>query len=123
MNISPIGTAVSAGATPGDRNVAAIESSMAAKTGAAAAETAAAQQPNAAPDMGQVAQAVKDINKAMEDMSQGLEFSVDSDTDRTVVKIIDKQTKDVIRQIPTEETLQIAKSLDKASGLLIRQKV
>jgi len=119
MNISPIGNTT---ATPGDRSVAAIDASTAAKPVAPATEAAAAQRPNAAPDRGQVAQAVKDINKAMEDRAQGLEFSVDPDTDRTVVKIIDKQTQDVIRQIPSEETLQIAKSLDKASGLLIRQK-
>ncbi|HEX7633662.1 MAG TPA: flagellar protein FlaG, partial [Noviherbaspirillum sp.] len=44
------------------------------------------------------------------------------DTDRPVVKVVDQQTKTVIRQIPTEETLEIAKALDRVQGLLIRQK-
>ena len=52
---------------------------------------------------------------------QSLEFSIDEDSKRTIVKVIDVDTKEVVRQMPSEEALRIAKSLDKASGLLIRQ--
>lgn len=52
---------------------------------------------------------------------QSLEFSIDEDSKRTIVKVVDAATKEVVRQMPTEEALQIAKSLDKAMGLLIRQ--
>jgi flagellar protein FlaG len=69
----------------------------------------------------QVKQAVSDINKAMESLSRGVEFSLDEDTHRTVVKVIDQQTKEVLRQMPSEEALAIAKALDKLQGLLIRQ--
>lgn len=69
----------------------------------------------------QVNQAVEAINKTIQAASQNLEFSVDKDTSNVVVKVIDQQTKQVLRQIPTEEALEIAKSLDKLQGLLIKQ--
>nr|WP_315473120.1 flagellar protein FlaG [uncultured Undibacterium sp.] len=69
----------------------------------------------------QVNQAVEAINKTIQAASQNLEFSVDKDTSDVVVKVIDQQTKQVLRQIPTEEALEIAKSLDRLQGLLIKQ--
>ncbi len=69
----------------------------------------------------QVNDAVEAINKTIQSASQNLEFSVDGDTSSVVVKVVDQQTKQVLRQIPTEEALEIAKSLDKLQGLLIKQ--
>lgn len=69
----------------------------------------------------QVNQAVEAINKTIQAASQNLEFSVDKDMSVVVVKVVDQQTKQVLRQIPTEEALEIAKSLDKLQGLLIKQ--
>lgn len=74
-------------------------------------------------DAGQIDKAVADINKAMQSHSQDLRFSVDTDSKRVVVKIIDQQTNQVLRQIPTEEALEISKSLDKLKGVLIKQEV
>lgn len=92
--------------------------------GAAPVQTAiAVEQPNAIPDINQVSQALKSINKALEGMSQSLEFALDEDSQRTVVKILDRNTKEVIRQMPTEEALQISRTLNQSQGLLIRQKV
>lgn len=71
----------------------------------------------------QTQQAVAAINKSMADMSRSLEFAVDEDTHMTIVKVVDTQTQDVIRQIPSEEVVAIAKALDKIQGLLIRQQV
>lgn len=73
------------------------------------------------PELKDVRQAVSDINKAMQFMSRELEFSVDTDSKRTIVKVIDQQTREVIRQMPTEEALEIGKALEKVQGLLIRQ--
>jgi flagellar protein FlaG len=69
----------------------------------------------------QLDQAVSTINKTMQATSQNLEFSVDNDTRDVVVKVIDQQTKQVLRQIPSEEAIEISKSIDKLQGLLIKQ--
>ena len=90
---------------------------------AAPVETAnAIQQPPPVQNLEQVAHAIEEINKTMQAMSQDLEFSVDHDTNQTIVKVIDQKTKEVIRQMPTQEALEIAKALDKVQGLLISQK-
>lgn len=78
---------------------------------------AAVQQP----DPAQLSQALQSINKALQSSSSNLEFTVDDDTDRTVVKVVDQQTGDIIRQMPSVEALEIAKALDRAAGKLINQ--
>lgn len=65
--------------------------------------------------------AVKKINESMLGAAQGLEFSIDEDTDVIVVKVVDQATREVVRQMPSKEALEIAKSLDKMQGLLIRE--
>lgn len=69
----------------------------------------------------QVTKAVENINRIIQVASQNLEFSVDHDAHQVIVKVVDQQTKQVLRQIPTEEVIEIAKSLDKLQGLLIKQ--
>jgi flagellar protein FlaG len=73
-----------------------------------------------------VSAAVKKMNDAMLGSTQSLQFSIDEDSKDIVVKVIDQNTKEVVRQIPSKEALQIAKSLDKSidklqQGLLINQ--
>ena len=69
-----------------------------------------------------VSAAVKKMNDAMLGSSQSLQFSIDEDSKDIVVKVIDQSTKEVVRQIPSKEALQIAKSIDKMQqGLLINQ--
>ncbi len=75
----------------------------------------------AAPSRQQLDDAVSNINKSLQTMSQDLEFSVDEDSQRTIVKVVDQQTKEVIRQMPSPEALEIAKALDKVKGMLIKQ--
>lgn len=69
----------------------------------------------------QVNEAVQNINKTMQAMGQKLEFSVDEESKRTIVKVVDERTREVIRQMPSQEALEIAKALDRLQGLLIRQ--
>jgi len=125
MTIDTIGSATSA--RPADRaspGADAAAAQGAARAPASAVETAAAvKPPAAAPSLEQVKEAVSQLNKSSQAKSQGLEFSVDSDSKRTVVKVVDQSTKEVLRQIPTPEALEIAKALDSKSstGLLIQQ--
>lgn len=70
----------------------------------------------------QLKKAVEEINRAMRQSSRNLEFSVDDATSRVVVRLTDTETGEVIRQIPTEETLAIARSIGEfQQGLLLRQ--
>lgn len=122
MDINAIGNTSSPVSARPERAPAAPEVSVAARNPAAPVQTAVAvERPQAAPDPAQVTQALKSINKAMQNLSQGLEFMLDEDSHRTIIKVVDRETREVIRQIPTEEVLEISKALDQAKGLLIRQ--
>lgn len=65
--------------------------------------------------------ATKVVREFVEPINSNLEFSVDGDTGQLVVKIIDRATKEVIRQMPSEEMLAIAKTLDNIKGLFVKQ--
>ena len=73
-------------------------------------------------DRKELDKAVKDVNDFVGTVNTDLRFSVDDDSGRTVVKVIDVSTKEVIKQYPSEEMLAIAKALDSIKGLLIHQK-
>jgi flagellar protein FlaG len=62
------------------------------------------------------------VNEFIKPLNNSLQFNIDDDTGKTVVKVIDTATKEVIRQFPSEEMLSIAKAIDKMQGLLIHQK-
>ncbi len=66
--------------------------------------------------------ALKAVSEFVKTANNSLEFSIDQDTGIDLVKVIDSSTKEVIRQIPSEEIVAIAKALDNLKGLLIHQK-
>lgn len=83
----------------------------------------AVKEMSAAEKEEQVKEAAEKISEFIEAMTHDLSFSVDKDTNRTVVKVLERESGDVIRQIPAEEILKIAKMLDELKGLIIREKV
>jgi len=70
----------------------------------------------------QVEQVVKEMKQVVAPMAQNLEFSIDQGSGHTVVKVIDTATQEVVRQIPSEELMSIARSIDKLQGLLLNRK-
>lgn len=112
---------LAANTTDTTNNAAGTGSSPAVKDAVAGGAVASPQQ-KAENIREQVNEAVQKINDMIKVADRDLEFSVDKDTDMNVVKVIDSQSKEVIRQIPSEEVIQIAKALDKLQGLLVRDK-
>lgn len=68
-----------------------------------------------------VAAAVQSANAYVQSVSSSLQFSLDQDSGRTVVKMVDTKTDEVLRQFPSEEMLAISKSIDRMQGLLINR--
>jgi flagellar protein FlaG len=68
--------------------------------------------------------AVKKANDFLAQKASALEFSVDESTGTTVVKLVDTQTKEILRQYPTEEMLAISKDLmDFQKSMLLSEKI
>ncbi len=53
----------------------------------------------------------------------GLQFSVHESTGRTMVKVVDKETEKLIREIPPEDLLNLVDKLDEMIGILFDKKV
>lgn len=66
--------------------------------------------------------AVAAANEFVKPINSAVEFSLDKESGNMIVKVFDSSTKEVIRQIPSEEMVAIAKALDQIQGLLIKQK-
>ena len=66
--------------------------------------------------------AIDRLNQMMESSQRSLSFSVDKASDKVVVEVRDLTTDKVIRQIPNEEALEFAESLDRMIGFLFDKK-
>ena len=67
--------------------------------------------------------AVSRLQEYVQVVRRNLEFSIDETTDRLVVKVVDAETEEVVRQIPSEEALALARRLQETraeqQGLLL----
>lgn len=67
-------------------------------------------------------QAVDRLKQFVSTSKAEINFAIDGSSGVQVVKIVDRNTKDVIRQIPSEEAISLAMALDKLQGLFVRDK-
>lgn len=68
-------------------------------------------------------EAVRNISGYVQNISRELNFRVDEELGRTVVTVSDRESGELIRQIPSEEMLEIARSVarlkeKRAKGIL-----
>ncbi|MDQ2077347.1 flagellar protein FlaG [Marinimicrobium sp. ABcell2] len=56
--------------------------------------------------------AVAQMNEYVQSTQRDLQFSYDEELSSTVVRVLDRQTKEVIRQIPDEIFLKLARNLN-----------
>lgn len=89
-------------------------------------EPAPVEQPKAEtrqPSIAELENAVRELNQSMKANHSNLSFSVDQDTQRTVVSVLDSQTGEVIKQFPSKEAIAISKAIGEIQqGLLLKQK-
>lgn len=69
-------------------------------------------------DVEQIKKAVEEANKKARIMNTAREFSYDDATNRICVKVTDTETKEVIREIPTEEALKRLTRMLEDAGLV-----
>lgn len=68
----------------------------------------------------QIKRAVEQINKRMQN-SEAL-FGIHEKTNRVTIKIVDKETKEVIKELPPEKTLDMIAKAWEMAGLLVDEK-
>ncbi|RRV81179.1 flagellar protein FlaG [Stutzerimonas stutzeri] len=90
----------------------------AAKQGEAVAQKASAeQQPVTAESLEEAVTSIKDF---VQTIRRDLNFDLDDSSGKMVVKVTDRGTGEVVRQIPTEEALRLAENLEEARSLLFK---
>ncbi|WP_143475892.1 flagellar protein FlaG [Pseudoalteromonas sp. EB27] len=77
-------------------------------------------QPLEREQMEEMAQQLQDF---MGEMNRSLQFKVDEDSGRDVIKVLDKNSGEVIKQYPSEEVLSLVSKLSESAGILIDQTV
>ncbi len=94
---------------------------------AAAADARAAQEAaaRAAADRAsseEARRATAEANRQLAQKGRELTFEFDEEAGRVIVRLVDTQTREVLRQIPSEEVLAIARALreETAAGALLR---
>lgn len=63
-------------------------------------------------------EAVQRLNDQMQQSQRSLGFSVDKETDILIVRVTNKETGELVRQIPAEAVVRLSKSIEDLKGLL-----
>ena len=73
-----------------------------------------------------VAEAAEKINTMFQNENRSLQFKVDEDSGRTVINVVDSNTGEQIKQIPSEELLEISRRIvaqldtEEITGVLVK---
>jgi flagellar protein FlaG len=79
-------------------------------------------EPTQQPSKAELEAAISKLNAMMTQSNTAVEFSLDSSSNSPVIKVIDKETKSVLRQLPNVEALAFSKNLETFKGILLNQK-
>jgi len=63
-------------------------------------------------------QVVTELNQMMGMTSTKLSFSVDRESNKMVIRVVDAETQEVIRQIPSEDAINVAHHIHSLMGIL-----
>ncbi len=59
---------------------------------------------------------VSNLNELVRNLQRELRFSVDTKSGDTIIKVVDRETDEVVRQIPSEEIVALRQRLEQSSG-------
>jgi flagellar protein FlaG len=68
-----------------------------------------------------VRQVLAAINRAAKSLNNSVQLSLDTQSGKAIVRVVDTETGQLVRQIPTEEVLELRRALDHIAGLLIHR--
>ncbi len=71
----------------------------------------AAETTAALPDRSTMEQFAQQLNQSEQIRQRGLRFQVDHDMGMTIINVVDRQSEEVVRQIPAEEVVKLARFL------------
>ena len=85
-------------------------------------KTAAEDSASVRKDNKRLQEAVEKLKKNMNNNTEAI-FGIHEGTNRIMIKIVDKDTKDVIKEFPPEETLDMIQKVWEMAGILVDEKL
>ena len=70
----------------------------------------------------QLKKAIAEMNRRINNSNEEAAFGVHEDTNRIMIKIMDKETKEVIKEFPPEKTLDMIARIWEMAGILVDEK-
>ncbi len=70
----------------------------------------------------QIKSAISQANHKMKSVRTKCEFSYHEETKRVSIKVVDKDTQEVIKEIPPEETLEMIQKMWELAGILVDER-
>ena len=101
----------SSDAAGNSRPVASTEVASLPENGGQALPINGKEQPPKAANTVEVREAVSTINKVVQSLQRDLSFNMDEDSGKTVIRVVDTESGELIRQIPSKEVLAIASQI------------
>ena len=96
-------------------------------------EISQTQAPNAVADVkaaeaeklsaGKLQQSLEEINNVLAGFSISVQFQIDPDYKELIVKVVDRASGELIRQMPSADVVRMSKAMDNLKGLLFEQSV
>ena len=80
------------------------------------------QQQSGEASQKQLKEAVKDLHKKLDNSNNEVMFGVHEATKRVTIKIVDKDTKEVVKEFPPEKTLDMIAKVWEMAGILVDEK-
>ncbi len=71
----------------------------------------------------QLKKAIAEMNRRINNSNEEAVFGVHEDTNRIMIKIMDKETKEVIKEFPPEKTLDMIARIWEMAGILVDEKL
>jgi flagellar protein FlaG len=94
------------------------EGAMAAPFGSGQADAASRNLASEPPLFGEVEGAVGDFNQLFEQANVGVRYRIDDGTGDLVVALVNRDTDEVLRQLPPDQILRMRQRLQELQGLL-----
>jgi flagellar protein FlaG len=69
-----------------------------------------------------IKEAIENTNKKLEATDRKFEFSVNEETNDIIVKVINKETDEVIREIPSEKILDMVAKMMELAGIFVDER-
>lgn len=92
------------------------------ESGGSGSQQQAAASRQAQQQSEQLKKAVAEMNRKINNSNEEAVFGVHEDTNRIMIKIMDKETKEVIKEFPPEKTLDMIARIWEMAGILVDEK-